>query len=523
MFSSGLALMVVSSAAWGAATSSRPTPETEKWWAQVTALANDAMEGRDTGTAAYERAAQYVAAQFAAAGLKPAGEGGAFFQRVALHQVDLDAERSSVTLTSSDGHAEPLKLLHELTLSANAGLPADLQGPLTFLGYGLNASGSGLPEVDLRGRIAVFFNGAPAGLSPSASAAYGALRLKVLRTSGAIATMAIANPAFIEPLRWPAAYARSVALVEKPTQPNPQPAITISAEAAAKLFSPAQNYAGMLQDGMKGHPLPAYPLSSKLSLHLVITQKDISSPNIIAILPGSDSALRAEYVALSAHLDGYGFGTPVGGDALYNGALDDAAYVATLTELAREQAALPVAQRPRRSLLFCVFTGEEKGLLGSIHYTAHPTVPVRAIVADLNLDQLRPVFPLRVLTMEGITDSTLGDTARAVAKRFSIELRPDLEPERRLFLRSDNYSFVQVGVPIASFIFGYDRGSAEEAVYRDWYAHRYHRPQDDLATPIDWEAAGKFNRFYTDLALAVANADAKPAWLPTSRYAPRAQ
>jgi Zn-dependent M28 family amino/carboxypeptidase len=255
----------------------------------------------------------------------------------------------------------------------------------------------------------------------------------------------------------------------------------------------------------------------------VLTHKDISSPNIIALLPGSDPALRAEHVVLSAHLDGYGYGTPVGGDALYNGALDDAAYVALLTEFAREQAALPLAQRPRRSLLFCIFTGEEKGLLGSMYYTAHPTVPVASMVANLNLDQLRPIFPLRILTMEGIADSTLGETARAVAQKFSIELRPDLEPERRLFMRADNYNFVQVGVPIAAFVFGYDRGSPEEVVYRDWYARRYHRPQDDLATPINWEAAEKFNRFYADLALTVANAGSRPAWLPSSRYAPRAQ
>ena len=523
---SGFVLAMVGGAAWpvfAALASNPPTPETEKWWAQVTALSGDAMEGRDTGTAAYEQAARYVADQFAAAGLKPAGEGGTFFQRVPMHQVELDAARSFVTVTAAAGRVEPLKLLHDLTIVANAALLANLEGPLTFVGYGLNAAGSSLPDIDLRGRIAVYFNGAPTGLSASEGAAYAALRLKVLRTSGALATISIANPAVIEPVRWPAAYARSVALVEKPAQPNPQPAITISVEAAAKLFGPDQNFAAILQDGMKGLPLPTLALPSTLTLHLVLTQKDISSPNIVAILPGSDAALGAEHVVLSAHLDGYGYGTPVGGDALYNGTLDDAAYVALLTEFAREQAALPIAQRARRSLLFCIFTGEEKGLLGSVYYTAHPTVPIRTMVADLNLDQLRPIFPLRILTMEGIADSTLGDVARTVAKKFSIELRPDLEPERRLFLRADNYSFVQAGVPIAAFVFGYDRGSAEETVYRDWYARRYHRPQDNLATPIDWAAAAKFNRFYAELALAVANADARPAWLPASRYAPRAQ
>jgi Zn-dependent M28 family amino/carboxypeptidase len=122
--------------------------------------------------------------------------------------------------------------------------------------------------------------------------------------------------------------------------------------------------------------------------------------------------------------------------------------------------------------------------------------------------------------MEGLADSTLGETVRTVAAGFNIQIRPDLEPERNLFRRADNYNFVRIGVPIASFIFGYDKGSPEEVVYRDWYARRYHKPQDDLKTPIVWDAAAKFNSFYTALTLAIANAPSRPQWLPTSPYLP---
>jgi Zn-dependent M28 family amino/carboxypeptidase len=122
--------------------------------------------------------------------------------------------------------------------------------------------------------------------------------------------------------------------------------------------------------------------------------------------------------------------------------------------------------------------------------------------------------------MEGLNDSTLGDTVRAVATPLKIEIRPDLEPERNLFRRADNYNFVRIGVPIASFVFGYDKGSPEEVVYRDWYARRYHKPQDDIKTPIDWAAAAKFNAFYKSLAVAIANAPTRPQWLPASPYAP---
>ena len=274
---------------------------------------------------------------------------------------------------------------------------------------------------------------------------------------------------------------------------------------------------GRLADAEKGLPVSAMPLDRKLRITLKLTEKDISSPNVIAILPGSDPKLAPEYVAVTAHLDGYGYGTPVLGDNLYNGALDDVAYVAMLIEMADKLHGHP----PARSLLFGIFTGEEKGLLGSVYYTQHLTVPKEKIVADLNLDQLRPIFPLKILTMEGIADSSIGDTAKTVAQQFGIELRPDRETERRLYSRADNYSFVRIGVPIAGFIFGYDPGTDEERIYRDWYARRYHKPQDDLATPIVWDAAVKFNDFYRALTIALANNPARPTWNPTSPNAPK--
>ncbi len=492
-----------------------PTPTAAEWWRLTTALSNDKMEGRDTGTEAYERAAKYVADQFQADHLKPAGDNGTYFQRVPMHQVDLDTAHSSVDLLTPDGKAEPLKLLYETTLVPRANLNPLTEGPLVFVGYGIPTPGQ-----DLRGKVAVYFNNLPADLTPTQRASYTGGRIVALAEEGVAGLVAIDNPAAIEPTHWPAAYARSVTLT-----PTPPPlagtnlvGIRISAEAALKLFAGTSvDAAKILSDAGKGLPIPTLQLARSIRIRLAMTEKDISSPNILAILPGSDPSLAPEYVALSAHLDGYGFGTPVLGDSLYNGALDDAAYVATLLEFAHTQASHP----PKRSLLFCIFTGEEKGLLGSVYFTQHPTVPAAQIVADLNLDQLRPIFPLKILTMEGINDSTIGETAKGVAATYGIELRPDHEQERNLFRRSDNYSFVRIGVPIGSFIFGYNPGTNEERIYRDWYARRYHKPQDDLATPIDWAAAVTFNHFYRDLALALANSPSRPHWLASSPYAPK--
>ncbi len=490
----------------------KPSPEAASWWGQTTALANDGMEGRDTGTAAYERAAKYVAEQFAAAGLKPMGDGGTFFQRVPMREVDVDPAASSLIVRNPAGTEVKMRFTTEITTVPRGDL--SVEAPMVFVGYGLPAAGT-----DLKGKIAVFFNNTPAGLEAAERESYPARRLRALNDARAAAILSIDNPAAIEPFHWPAAYARSVVLAGGPVAAMTTPPIVrVNSEFAEALFrADDPRRMGVVAKGGRGEFLDSFPMGLSALLEIHTHGKDISSPNVLAVLPGSDLKLAGEFAALSAHLDGYGYGTPVGSDTLYNGALDDAAYVALLIEVAKDLH----AKAPGRSLLFCAFTGEEKGLLGSAWFTAHPTVPVEKIVADLNLDQLRPIFPLKILTMEGIDDSTLGATVKGLAAQFGIEMRPDREPERNLFRRADNYNFVKVGVPIASFIFGYDPGSAEEKVYRDWYARRYHKPQDDLQTPIDWEAAVKFNRFYERLAVTVANAPMRPAWLSGSPYAPK--
>jgi Zn-dependent M28 family amino/carboxypeptidase len=239
------------------------------------------------------------------------------------------------------------------------------------------------------------------------------------------------------------------------------------------------------------------------------------------MLPGSDPTLRNEYVVLSAHLDGYGVGHARHGDGIYNGAFDDAAYVALLMDLA--EALHENGPRLKRSLLFCIVTGEEKGLLGSRYFAKHPTIPKTQFVADLNLDQLRPIFPLKTLTVLALNESTLGDSVKKVAEPMGIKIQSDPEPERNLLRRSDHFSFMQIGVPAVNFVFGYEKGSPDEKVYRAWYAERYHSPADDLQQPWVSEAAAKFNAFYAALVKEVANATERPRWSEASQFARAAQ
>ena len=364
---------------------------------------------------------------------------------------------------------------------------------------------------DIEGRIVVCFGNRRTGL-PS-----GAERTANARAGKARGILNVDDPYFtIEPSRWPSAYARAVATGDaSATRQTRTPLIVLrlSAEVFPSLLEgTGHDAAAILKSGGHKEALPSFDIPARLRVRTRFTQRSYSSPNILAVLPGNDPVLKNEYVVISAHLDGYGYGTPVQGDNLYNGALDDAAYVALLIQFADD---LHWQHRSlRRSVLFCGFTGEEKGLLGASYFVAHPTVPAKQLVANINLDMLRPLFPLRILTALAIDETTLGNTARTVGASMGIELRPDAEPERGLLRRADHYPFLQAGIPAIGFLFGYDAGTDAERRFREWYTVRYHRPQDDVTQPLDFDAAAKFNQFFYKLTEAVANAQERPAFAP---------
>ncbi|HEX3396957.1 MAG TPA: M28 family peptidase [Steroidobacteraceae bacterium] len=485
--------------------------DTLAWWHTTEALSDDSMEGRDTGSPAYQRAAEYVANRFKAAGLEPAGENGSYFQTVPMREIAVIPEGTSFTLLRTNGTNTPLQFLQQITVTPAADLAANFEAPLTFRGYcGKDAM------ADIAGKIVVCFGTQREGL-PSAS-----VRAANARAGGALGLINVDDPYFsIEPPRWPYAYARSVTL--RARQPAKALAalasMRLSAEAFASLLAGSgQDAAAILKAGGAKQPLPSFEIPGALRAQLHSTQRDISSPNVIAKLPGRDARLKGEHVVIAAHLDGYGFGTPVKGDNLYNGTLDDAAYVALLIQTADDIKAHRV-RAPKRSILFIAFTGEEKGLLGSHWFVEHPTVPAEQLAADVNLDQLRPLFPLNILTAEALGDTTLGATARAVAAPMHIEIRPDGEPERNLLYRADQLPFLSIHVPAISFIFGYDPNTEAEKRYREWYQTRYHRPQDDITQPMDFAAAAKFNTFFYRLVQTIGDEANRPTIYPTSSFA----
>ncbi len=515
--------------------------DTLRWWHTTEALSADAMQGRDTGSAAYERAAEYVAKRFRDAGLLPAGNDGTYFQRVPMREVQAESAGTSFVVERPGGKLR-LGFLNEITVAASETALREGSGELAFRGY---CGKEAMTEV--AGKIVVCFGTQRAGLPT------GGERLANARAAGALGVVNVDDPYFtIEPPRWPYAYARSVALRDAggvgsgAAEQAMLPGMRLSAEAFAKLLAGSgKDAAEILKMGGAKQPLQNFEIPGKLRVRLKLSSRDISAPNVLAVRPGSDVMLAGQYVVVAAHLDGYGYGTPVRGDNLYNGTLDDAAYVALLIQMADDLKAGAVGHRgltqvnyvqggdegndvldkgitlvpTKRSILFCAFTGEEKGLLGSSWFVKHPTVPVGELAADINLDQLRPLFPLKILTAEAVNDTTLGQTAREVGKGLGIEIREDREPERQLLRRADQYPFLQIHVPAISFIFGYDPGTDAERRYREWYEVRYHRPQDDLTQPVDFQAAERFDVFFYRLVEAVADAPVRPSILPESQFA----
>ena len=477
----------------------KPDADTRAWLARTAELSSDAMEGRDAGSPGHARAIDLVETWFKDARLQPAGENGSFRQTVPLHEVRVTS--AEMRVVAPDGSAAPLRFLHDITPRSATDLPATLSGAMRFAGYCSKAEAG--PE--LKGKIAVCYGSRRSGRANAAE------RLAAVTAAGAIALLTVDDGAFsIEPPRWPDAYARSVAH-EGAALPTGLPQFRVNGTALATLIAGSQRLAAaILTDAGLHRDLESFDVPGRFEAKLTVAQRSFTSQQLLGLLPGTDPAKANEVLLLGAHIDGYGFGEPVNGDGLYNGTLDDAGYVALLSQLATRRKGSKGPRGFARPVLFAAWTAEEKGLLGARWWLAHPTVPKEQLAGVINLDQLRPLFPLKALTLHGLGQNTLADTAKAVAESLKIEIRPDREPERNLIRRVDSWPFMEAGVPAVNFIFAYNPRTEEERLYRDWYNRRYHRPQDDISTPMDLDAARDFNRFFYTLVETAANAAARP-------------
>jgi Zn-dependent M28 family amino/carboxypeptidase len=497
----------------------------DAWWAHVQFLADDNLEGRETGSEGLRKAEAYVVDQFKKAGLEPAGTDG-YYQPVKFVSREIVESESSAALISG-GKAEPLVLGDDAYFSTRVNLSPDaITAKLVFVGYGLKIPEQNFDDLaglDLKGRIVVYLLGSTADTPTALSAHYQTMleRWKSLKAAGAIGVIAIPNPASMD-IPWSRVTLSrkqpSMDLVGKEFDESDglKLALVFNPANAEKLFAGSgHTFAEIAALGKDRKPLPRFPLAVSLKAHATTKTKSVESANVIGKLPGSDPTLKNEYVVLSAHVDHVGVGEPINGDKIYNGAMDNASGTAALMEIAASWKDQP---HPKRSLLFVVVTAEEKGLLGSKYFAAHSTVPEKSIVADVNIDMFLPIVPIKVLKVQGLTESNLGDLAKDAAAAYGVRVQADPQPLRNAFIRSDQYSFIRHGVPALKLDLGFDPGSPDEAAFKQWLTVRYHAPSDDLSQPVDKAAAATYEDILRQLLTTIADTEARPQWKPDSFF-----
>ncbi len=494
----------------------------------MSVLADDALEGRGLGSAGYESALRYVEKEVTSHGLTPAGENGGFRQRVPLRNSAVVEDGSAMRVHSKAG-TRSLVYAKDYLLSADprrADVRID-EAPVVFVGYGVSAPALGYDDyaagVDVKDKVVAYLSGAPAKLPSNERAYYssGAVKEAEAVRRGAIGTISFTSPD--DPrFRWDVSVATGkqggYAWVDAQGNPSRgdeamRGAASLNHSGVEALFAGAPTAPAQVFAAAAASTPQAFALATRVSLATRSTHQDLDSANLVARLEGSDPALKDEHVVYVAHVDHFGRGVPMNGDAIYNGAHDNASGVAIVLEVARAYASLPTA--PRRSVLFLFVTAEERGLLGSDYFARHPTVPREGIVADLALDMPFLFHPLLDIVPYGAQHSTLSTPVTRAAERLGIAIGEDPIPEQVLFIRSDHFSFVRQGVPSLFIKSGFKSGdpaldgSAMNAAYR---RDVYHKPNDDMSQAFDFEAGAAHARINFLTGWQVAQDPVRPSW-----------
>lgn len=519
-----VAMLGLASGAMAAEPSAAMAKSAENVRAHMTFLASDLLEGRETGTRGHEIAAEYAAAQFALLGLKPGGENGSWFQRVPLVAYR-PADEGSLSVRTADGRTVALKHGEDYSAGRNP-LKTEtmVSAPVVFVGYGVVAPERGRDDyagLDVKGKIVVALDGAPKGFQTEERAYYRSSRTKRLEAEkrGAVGFVSVSTPtaekahAFSEGAKgwrsWSMTW-RDAAGAPFAPAPSVPSLGGLSVKGAGVLFAGAptpleQVYAAAETEA--GDP-PRFELKTRLQVTLHTEAKRSESRNVAALIEGSDKVLAGETVVLSAHLDHVGMRERGEGDRISNGALDNAAGVATTFEVAR--AFVESGARPKRSILILLVTGEEKGLVGAEYFARNPTRPLETLTADVNLDMPILTYDFVDVVAFGAERSGVGPIVRRAAERMGVSLSPDPIPEEGIFTRSDHFRFVEVGVPAVFLMTGFQNGG--EAKFRDFLKNTYHKPNDDLTQAIDYGAGAKFAKLNYEIARELADAPQRPRW-----------
>jgi hypothetical protein len=467
----------------------------EAMHARIYFLAADALRGRDTPSPELEVAAAYLASEAKRIGLQPAGEGGTFYQRWPYSLFQLSATGVGFDVAGPRG---PLSLRLGRDFYPSGGIGEPVEGGLVFVGQRLPDG----PEAEgaLRDRIAVF---ALPGVGDRNWRMLREAQLAAAERGGARAVVHVLDPRFSE-----AQIAQSAQAAGRPGRVIGEPSrvtqFHLAYPAAARIFAAAdlnldQSWRQAAAGTIQAVALPG--LTGRAAAPRELLQR-ADPPNVVAVLPGRDPALRAEHIILSAHFDHVGVGTPMNGDSIYNGADDNASGTAALLEVARALLALPEAERPRRSVAFLWVSGEEKGLLGSRWFADNPTIPIEQLVANFNLDMIAGDQHRDSVIVIGKDYSTLGaavDRVNARLPQLRLIASDDIWPEQQFFFRSDQLNFMRKEIPALFFFTG---------------VHRcYHRPCDTVDF-VDTHKAARVANLVFHTVREIADAPERPRWDP---------
>jgi Zn-dependent M28 family amino/carboxypeptidase len=290
-------------------------------------------------------------------------------------------------------------------------------------------------------------------------------------------------------------------------------------EKAQELFSASGHDLAALKQAALRPDFRPVSLGARADFHVRNTTREVQSRNVIGKLEGAHPQRRNEYVVYTAHWDHFGHD----GDQVFNGAVDNATGTAGLIEVARAFSALP--QRPDRSILFLAVTAEERGLLGAKHYATQPLYPLARTLANINMDVLNVWGRTRDVVVVGLGNSTLDETLAAAAGAQGRVLRPDPEPEKGFFYRSDHFEFAKQGVPAlyinagVEFI-GRPEGYGEQR-RAEYNANHYHKPADTVRADWDLSGAAEDLRLLFRVGHGVAQADRWPEWKPGTEFKAR--
>jgi len=498
--------------------------------AHVKFLSDDLLEGRGPGTRGDALATNYVASQFEAAGLKPAGDNGTFFQKVALLGITTEAPKTELAF----GKRPALKYRDEFAGGDQTQRESStLDSEVVFVGHGVVA-----PEyrwddykgLDTRGRTLVMLVDDPPASASEPDLFKGRARTYYGRWTYKfeIGTAKNAEAVILIHTNDAAGYGWQVvrnswsgeqAYVKKaPGAHGLSFAGWITEQVAQELFASTGHDLASLTKAAASRDFKPVPLGIRLKGRVGSTLRSFETANVLAKLEGSDAKLKDEAVLYSAHHDHLGIGVADPSDptdTIYNGALDNASGVATLLELARAWS--KVSPAPKRSILFAAVAAEEQGLLGSHYLAEHPPVPAKNIAVGLNVDEVYFFGNVKSVTMLGVERTSFYPTAQSVTKEMGLTIVPDQAPEQGSYYRSDHFSFGKVGIP--AFTIKQVPDDAQRPQLRDFKDKRYHQAGDEFDPKWDFASAKQVAELAFRLGWEAANAASLPQWLPGDEFA----